>query len=120
HPANAACKNHAFCRRTTEPGSARTFSHQLKKSVEAVYVIDDPPMTTALFYFLPPVIQPRHVLARIEVIRAQLGHIQRNDVKALQVQRNVPDVALGQVLLHVREDENLLVARVLLLQELDG
>src|SRR5207302_8800126 len=100
-------------------GAGELSAIRSEQAVEVIEVVDDAPAPAALLDPGAPVIEPREILARIEVVRVQLGDVERDHLEAVEVHRDVAHVALRQLLLHVREDEDLLAARVLLVQELD-
>src|ERR1700752_2182302 len=100
-----------MCPRCSVPETA-----WLEDSVEMVEVVDDPPVATALFDAVAPLVEAREVEARIEVVGTQLGHVERDDIEAAEVERHVAHIALGQLFFHVREDQDLLAGGVLLVE----
>ncbi len=61
-------------------------------------------MAAALLHPRAPLLQPSEVLARIEVVRAKLRHVERDHLEPIEVERDVADIAFGEILLHVGED----------------
>src|SRR5215467_15035792 len=94
-------------------GCSGSFERErLQHAVEVIEVVDDPPVSAALLDAGAPLIEAVEVEARIEVVAAQLGDVERDDVEALQVERDVAHVALGELFLHVGEDQDLLAPSV--------
>src|SRR6267378_491643 len=91
---------------------------RLEEAVQSIEVVDDAPAAAALLDLGAPSFESRKIFARIEIVRLQLRHVECHDLKAFEFERNVAHITLGQIIFHVGEDQNLLAARLLLVQEL--
>src|SRR5581483_104503 len=88
-------------------------------SLQMLQVVDHAPVRGAGgAHALLPLFEPPGVAPRIHVVGAELGDIERDDVDAGQVQRNVAHRLLVELLLHVGEDQYGLASRSGLVQEL--
>src|SRR5438876_11303712 len=60
-------------------GGSELSASRSEQAVEVIEVVDDAPAPATLLDPGAPVIEPREILARIEVIRVQLGHVERSE-----------------------------------------
>ena len=118
-PPSSAARGSSIIWSFERTGATRPSATVLQQSIQTIEVVDDAPVAATLLDLAAPLVQPSEVQPRVEVVGAQLGHVERNDVEALEVERDVADVTLGELLLHVREDQDLLARGVFLVQELD-
>src|SRR6185503_3648765 len=92
----------------------------LEQRLETVEIVYDAPSAAFLLDAMLPFVETGHVLAWIDVVATQLRDVQRDDFEAVDGHLDVAYVAGLEIFLEVREDEDRLAARLLLVQELDG
>ena len=71
---------------------------------ESVEIVDDAPVAAGLLDSTLPFLEPLQVLARIDVVRAQFGNVQRDHLEPLELDIDITNVTLLQILLEVREN----------------
>src|SRR5262245_60889513 len=103
----------------TVRSAARRGVGSAQDAVEPVEVVDHAPGAAARLDPALPRLKAVHVVARVDVVRAQLGHVDRDHLEAIHGQRDVTHIAVLQVLLEVGEDQDGLAAGILLVQVLD-
>src|SRR5688572_22682823 len=87
--------------------------------VEPLEIVDDAPFLRAgALYTLLPGVEAAEIASRIDVVRVELGHVDRHHPDVLQVDREVADRHLVDFFLHVGEDKDRLPPGAGLLQEL--
>jgi hypothetical protein len=75
-----------------------------KNVVKPFKVADHTPLTTARFHLAVPIFNTGHIFFRINIVAAQLGYIQGDDIIILQLKGDIAFVPFGKFFFEIREN----------------
>src|SRR5262249_14373544 len=88
-------------------------------ALEVFHVVHHAPLgrTSVTRALLPP-LESAHVAARIDIVGAELGDVERDNPNAVEFDREVAHGLVVQLLLHIREDNDCLSPSACFVEEL--
>ena len=79
-----------------------------KNVIKPFKVVDHAPFTTTVFHLAAPIFHAGHIFFRIDIISAQFGHIQSDNIIVRQLKRKITFISFGEFFLKIRKNQNVL------------